>query len=76
MGFLLITTLSRKQKDIFIRNSSEQLVARLIKTSSIQSKLATLAHEVTTENDLHEGFYARPDKKEKNRLGDSLRVPR
>lgn len=48
----MITTLTREQKDIFVRISSEQLVARLIKTSSIQTKLVTLALEVTTENGL------------------------
>lgn len=65
LGSLLITTLTSEQKDLFVRNSGEQLVARLSKTSSIQTKFVTLAHKVMTKNDLHVSLEVGPDEKKK-----------
>lgn len=65
LGSLLITTLTSEQKDLFGRNFGEQLVARLNKTSSIQTKFVSLAHEVMKENDLHMVLEVRPDEMKK-----------
>jgi hypothetical protein len=59
---LLITTLS-EQKDLFVGNSGEQLAARVIKTSSIQTKRVTLALEVKIENDLYGVLEVKPNQK-------------